>query len=57
MDSSTPNYLQDFMVFLIVVVIILIILAAMGRFDSFTTRFTRRFRLKKRGRIYDDRLK
>jgi len=57
MESASPDYVNDFIIFLIVVLIILIIMAAMGRFDSFTTRFTKRFRMKKRGRIYDDKLR
>jgi hypothetical protein len=57
MESGAPDYLNDFIIFLIVVLIVLIIMAAMGRFDSFTTRFTKRFRIKKRGRIYDDKLR
>jgi hypothetical protein len=51
MESGAPDYLNDFIIFLIVVLIVMIIMAAMGRFDSFTTRF------KKRGRIYDDKLR
>ncbi len=34
----------------------LIILAAMGKFDSFSSRITKKFLIKKRGRIYIDKI-
>ena len=56
MDTASTNWAQDFVIFLIMIVIVLIILAAMGRFDTFAVRMTKRLRVKKRGRIYTERI-
>jgi len=56
MESTSTDILHDFIMLLIVVIIGLIILAAMGRFDSFSSRITKRILIKKRGRIYTDKI-
>jgi hypothetical protein len=56
MESTSTDILHDFIMLLIVVIIGLIILAAMGKFDSFSSRITKRFVIKKRGRIYTDKV-
>lgn len=56
MESTSTDILHDFIMLLIVVIVGLIILAAMGRFDSFSSRVTKRILIKKRGRIYTDKI-
>jgi Na+/proline symporter len=56
MESTSTDILHDFIMILIVVIMGLIILAAMGKFDSFSSRITKKFLIKKRGRIYIDKI-
>lgn len=56
MESTSTDILHDFIIVLIAVIIVLIILAAMGKFDNFSKRITKRFIVKKRGRIYIDKV-
>ena len=56
MDNFLNDWVSEVLVFLIVVVLVMIILAAMGRFDTFSVRVTKKFRIRKRGRIYADKV-
>jgi hypothetical protein len=56
MDNIANDWISEIIVFIIVVVIVLIILAAMGKFDTFSNRVVKRFTIKKRGRIYSEKV-
>ena len=56
MDNILNDWVSEVLVFFIVVVLVMIILAAMGRFDTFSNRVVKRFRVKKRGRIYAEKV-
>lgn len=56
MNNSSTDIGHLIIMIIVIAIVGLIIMGAMGKFDNFGSRITKRFRIKKRGRIYTDKI-